>query len=60
MRRVDGFVGVAKIDESWIIEFSGVTEDLAEDLAEGKELIGGASTSAETCLIFENGGSHPD
>jgi hypothetical protein len=33
---------------SWILEFSGVIEDLAEV----KELIRGASTSAETCLLF--------
>jgi hypothetical protein len=58
MRKVDCIVGLAEIDEadvSWSIQFSGMTEDLAE----GKELIGGASTSTETCLVFENGGFHP-
>jgi hypothetical protein len=55
-QQVDGVISLAKIDEAGVsIAFSGVTEDLAED----KELIGGASTSAETCLMFESGGFHP-
>jgi hypothetical protein len=37
---VDGIVGLTKIDEAGVVEFSGVTEDLAEG-----EKLGGVSTS---------------
>lgn len=42
-RAVDSVVRLAEIDE---------------DLAEGEELVGSASTAAETCLVFEDGGFH--
>lgn len=37
------------------VEFSGVVEKSAN----GEELVGSVSTSAETCLMFENDIFHP-